>query len=56
MRTSSNFKTYCNHVLHENGFDIIKKGNNELFDDTPHSLKNGFDFLEVSDLQIKVKP
>ena len=52
----NNFKTYCNHVLHENGFDIIKKGNNELFDDTPYSLKNGFDFLEVSDLQIKVKP
>ncbi len=45
----NNFKTYCNHVLHENGFDIIKKGNNELFDDTPHSLKNGFDFLEVSE-------
>lgn len=45
----NNFKTYCNHVLHENGFDIIKKGNNELFDDTPYSLKNGFDFLEVSE-------
>lgn len=45
----NNFKTYCNHVLHENGFDIIKKGNNELFDDTPYSLKNGFDFLEASE-------
>lgn len=49
----NNFKTYCNHVLHENGFDIIKKGNNELFDDTPYSLKNGFDFLEVSEDELQ---
>lgn len=49
----NDFKTYCDHVLHENGFDIIKKGNNELFDDTPYSFKNGFDFIEVSENEPK---
>lgn len=43
----NNFKTYCNHVLHDYGFDIINTGSKNLFDNTKYSLKDGFDFLEI---------
>ena len=45
----NDFKTYCDQVLYEKGFDIIKKGNSGMFDNTPYSFKDGFDFLEVSE-------
>lgn len=45
----NNFKTYCNHVLHDYGFDVINTGSKNLFDNTEYSLKDGFDFLEITD-------
>lgn len=52
----NDFKTYCDQVLYEKGFDIIKKGNTGMFDNTPYSFKDGFDFLEVSEDTSEEKP
>ena len=42
-------KGYFNHILEEYNLDIIKTKTDDILDENPYNLDDGFDFLELND-------